>query len=274
MEPASGCRRSVVRRVLQVADRLHIQVACPRANLRVRRNGRLRHPRQSFADGPPDHRHLQEIRRHQLRPGGSARSKIIQPRDLPQPNGASTKAFPATEQLWNAISTCWNWQEPRRTRISDELDFAAISGWESTAIENHSGIVDNLRNFKSDPSPISQTLQPIHPVAKQRSTVVALGESATFDLYLLNDTSKPATGTLTFTMITPSGKRIDLKTLPAPTQAPDVFSLRELSYLTEEGLTFQFEYLSPLSNSTRRFGSAESARRSTATMHLPSRCLA
>ncbi|HZL27953.1 MAG TPA: glycoside hydrolase [Acidobacteriaceae bacterium] len=143
------------------------------------------------------------------------------------------KAFPATEQLWNALGKkCYEtWQNYlENARISDELDFAAISGWESTAIENHSGIVDNLRNFKSDPAPISQTLQPIHPVAKQRSTVIAQGESATFDLYLLNDTSKPANGTLTFSMITPSGKKIDLKTLPAPTQTPDVFS-----YLLQEG---------------------------------------
>jgi beta-galactosidase len=154
------------------------------------------------------------------------------------------KAFPATEQLWNAIGKkCYQtWQNYlENARISDELDFAAISGWESTAIENHSGIVDNLRNFKSDPAPISQTLQPIHPVAKQRSTCVALGQSATFDLFLLNDTSKPATGMLTFSMITPSGKRIDLKSLPTPNQTPDVFSYLlqeafETPKLTEEGL--------------------------------------
>jgi len=143
------------------------------------------------------------------------------------------KAFPATEQLWNAIGKkCYEtWQNYlENARISDELDFAAISGWESTAIENHSGIVDNLRNFKSDPRPIVQTLQPVHPVAKQRSTAVALGQTALFDLFLLNDTSKPATGTLTLSMITPSGKKIDLKTFPAPAQTPDVFS-----YLLQEG---------------------------------------
>ncbi len=147
------------------------------------------------------------------------------------------KAFPATEHLWNAIGKkCYEtWQNYlENARISDELDFAAISGWESTAIENHSGIVDNLRNFKSDPSPIVQTLHPIHPVAKQRSTCVALGESATFDLFLLNDTSKPATGTLTFSMITPSGKRVDLKTSPDPSanarcfQLPTTRRLRDL----------------------------------------------
>ncbi len=62
------------------------------------------------------------------------------------------EAFPATEKLWLSLGkksydTWQNYLE--NARISDELDFAAISGWESTAIENHSGIVDNLRNFKS-----------------------------------------------------------------------------------------------------------------------------
>src|SRR6202522_2527173 len=82
------------------------------------------------------------------------------------------EAFPPTEQLWTALGKkCYEtWQNYlENARISDELDFAAISGWESTAIENHSGIVDNLRTFKSDPGPISQTQQPVHPVTKQRS---------------------------------------------------------------------------------------------------------
>jgi beta-galactosidase len=36
-------------------------------------------------------------------------------------------------------------------RICNENDMAAISGWESTAMENHSGLVDNFRDFKADP---------------------------------------------------------------------------------------------------------------------------
>src|SRR5260370_4379932 len=117
------------------------------------------------------------------------------------------KAFASTESLWLSIGAkCYDtWQNyMENARIGDNLDFAVISGWETTSIENHSGIVDNLRNFKSDPHPISGTLMPIRPVAKQRSLCTALGESATFDLYLLNDTGKPTTRTLTFTSVTPS----------------------------------------------------------------------
>ncbi|CAN5485774.1 hypothetical protein BH10ACI4_BH10ACI4_09310 [soil metagenome] len=170
-------------------------------------------------------------------------------------------AFPATESLWLSIGRkCYDtWQNYlENARISDELDYAAISGWESTSIENHSGIVDNLRNFKSDPAPIIQTLQPIHPVAKQRSMCTARGEAATFDLYLLNDTSKAVNGTLLFTAITPSGSLLKLGSFPVPVQAPDTFSylLKEAFRtppLTEEGMyRFKFSLSSaPLATHTK-----------------------
>jgi hypothetical protein len=170
-------------------------------------------------------------------------------------------AFPATERLWTSLGKkCYDtWQNyMENARISDELDFAAISGWETTAIENHSGIVDNLRNFKSDPGPIRDTLLPVRPVAKQRAMCVEYDTSAIFDLYLCNDTPKPATGTLTFTMITPSGKKSDLITLPAPSQTPDQFSYLlkeafETPPLREEGLyRFKFSISSdPLATQTK-----------------------
>jgi hypothetical protein len=171
------------------------------------------------------------------------------------------KAFPSTENLWLALGKkCYDtWQNYlENARISDDLDFAVISGWESTAIENHSGIVDNLRNFKSDPAPISGTLTPIRPVAKQRSASIARGESATFDLFLLNDTSQPATGKLEFTVVTPSNKLLKLAEFPAPAHVTDQFSylLKEAFQtppLTEEGLyRFKFSLSSaPLSTQTK-----------------------
>jgi hypothetical protein len=170
-------------------------------------------------------------------------------------------AFPATEHLWTSLGKkCYDtWQNyMENARISDELDFAAISGWETTAIENHSGIVDNLRNFKSDPTPISATLLPVRPVAKQRAACTALGEAATFDLYLLNDTDKTATGTLTFSAVTPSGKLIKFAEFPAPEWKRDQFSylVKEAFVtpkLTEEGLwRFKFAISSaPMATQTK-----------------------
>ncbi|HWW96248.1 MAG TPA: hypothetical protein VNY74_01050 [Edaphobacter sp.] len=170
-------------------------------------------------------------------------------------------AFPTAEHLFNALGKkCYDtWQNYlENARISDELDFAVISGWETTAIENHSGIVDNLRNFKSDPTPISATLQPIRPVAKQRSACTARGQSATFDLYLLNDTPQPATGNLSFTAVTPSGKLLKLAGIPVPKHVEDQFSYLLLKGfqtppLLEEGLyRFKLSLSSaPLSTQTK-----------------------
>ena len=171
------------------------------------------------------------------------------------------KAFPTSESVFLAVGrTCYeSWMNyMENARINDALDFAAISGWESTAIENHSGIVDNLRNFKSDPNLIRGSLLPIRPIAKQRSLTIEQGKPATFDLFLANDTGKPASGQLDFWMLTPSNKRQHLLTLPAPEQSPDVFSylLKEAfttPRLGEEGL-YRFKFSissSPLSTQTK-----------------------
>jgi hypothetical protein len=177
-------------------------------------------------------------------------------------------AFPATEKLWTSLGKkCYDtWQNyMENARISDELDFCAISGWETTAIENHSGIVDNLRNFKSDPGPIRDTLLPVRPVAKQQAMCTAMGEAATFDLYLLNDMDAAATGTLSFTAVTPSGKLVKLGEFPAPSLRRDQFSylVKEAFVtpkLTEEGMyKFKFSLSSaPLATQTKEIWVTES----------------
>jgi hypothetical protein len=158
-------------------------------------------------------------------------------------------AFPTCESVFKAVGrTCYeSWMNyMENVRISDELDFAVISGWESTAIENHSGIVDSLRNFKSDPELIRGSLLPIRPIAKQRALVIERGKPTVFDLYLANDTPQPVSGTLTLTMIAPGGRKQKLVTLPAPQHVTDRFSyLLKSDFatppLTEEGL-YRFRF--------------------------------
>ncbi|MEJ0042309.1 MAG: hypothetical protein WDM81_08870 [Rhizomicrobium sp.] len=136
-------------------------------------------------------------------------------------------AFPTVENLFSALGRkCYDsWQQyMENARICDAVDIAAISGWESTAIDNHSGIVDNLRNFKGDPSSLSAALSPLRPVAKQRSLTVASGQRAIFDLYLLNDTGTSAGGTLAFAMTDPAGQTIKLGVFPTPRFQPEQFS--------------------------------------------------
>jgi hypothetical protein len=159
------------------------------------------------------------------------------------------RAFPTASALFRSIGEkCYaSWQQyMENARINDALDFAVISGWESTAVENHSGIVDNMRNHKGDPALIADTLRPVRPVAKQHHLCHAVGESAVFDLYLLNDTTRPVTGTLIFTMTDPAGVVTNLGQWPALAHVADQFSYTlatafQTPALTREGIyTFRF----------------------------------
>jgi beta-galactosidase len=136
-------------------------------------------------------------------------------------------AFPSTEELFHALGNkCYeSWQQYlENIRICDAVDFAAISGWESTSIENHSGIVDNLRNFKGDPDLIAGSLFPVRPVAKQHALTYATGKSAVFDLYLLNDTGKMPEGKLRLDVADPTGRRVTLNAWDMPALTADRFS--------------------------------------------------
>jgi beta-galactosidase len=149
-------------------------------------------------------------------------------------------AFPTAESVFLAcgLTEYQSWQNyMENARISDDLDFAAISGWESTAIENHSGIVDNLRNFKSDPKLIAGSLLPVRPIAKQHSMCVGPDDPFVFDLFLANDTGKPVTGELIFSVIDPKNRITEIGRYPVPAQTPDQFS-----YLIAEKVTYKHRF--------------------------------
>jgi hypothetical protein len=137
------------------------------------------------------------------------------------------KAFPKTDDLFLSLGnkSYESWQQyMENARICDAIDFAVISGWESTAIENHSGIVDNLRNFKGDPKLIASSLRPVCLVAKQHKLCYAMGDSAVLDLYLLNDTGRPLSGKLRLSMVSPAGDTIALGAWDTPALVGDQFS--------------------------------------------------
>lgn len=135
------------------------------------------------------------------------------------------KAFPTAESLFLSIGrkAYDSWQNYlENIRIGDEVDVACISGWETTAIENHSGIVDNLRYFKADPALVRASLLLVRPIAKQRRLAYAVGERAEVDLYLFNDSGEQVSGTLRLSVIGPDGSERDVATYPAPTFESDV----------------------------------------------------
>jgi beta-galactosidase len=57
------------------------------------------------------------------------------------------------------------------TRLAEATDYFVVSGWESTMIENHSGIVDNQRDFKGDPVRFSQNNGRLRPVIEPHGLV-------------------------------------------------------------------------------------------------------
>ena len=150
-------------------------------------------------------------------------------------NGASARPSRTTSELFQSIGRrayeSWG-QFLENIRICEVNDYAAISGWESTAIENHSGLVDNFRDFKSNPDPIRHSLLPVRPVAKQKALVAALDEKVAFDLYLLNDSNRPAPGCLTFSITGPHGVRQAIGGYNAPKLVRD-----QLSYLVKENVS-------------------------------------
>ena len=72
-------------------------------------------------------------------------------------------------------------------RISNNIDGYVTNGWESTKLENHSGIVDVYRNFKADPQLIAHYNQPLFVAVKLRNKVVEKGDKILVDLFLVNE---------------------------------------------------------------------------------------
>lgn len=102
------------------------------------------------------------------------------------------KAYPTASQLYRSIGrkSYVFWQRmTENIRISNPVDYMVISGWESTAVENHSGLVDAHRNLKSDPKPMQLATAPSLLVIRPRRFTVGKGDTAVVDIHLVNETN-------------------------------------------------------------------------------------
>jgi len=118
------------------------------------------------------------------------------------------QAFPTDSALFQSIGyrTYFFWQRiVEQTRMDNANDGVVISGWESTTIDNHSGLVDNHRFLKSDPKIIADACQPEALVIQPRSVIVALGRKNLIDVYLLNELNRTGTQTLKLSARNPNG---------------------------------------------------------------------
>ena len=72
-------------------------------------------------------------------------------------------------------------------RICNNVDYIVLSGWESTTIDDHSGMVDSLRKLKADPALIHQASGPEVLVVRPRHYVIAKGDTAVVDVHQINE---------------------------------------------------------------------------------------
>ena len=91
-------------------------------------------------------------------------------------------------------------------RMLNKTDMIALSGWESTAIENHSGLVDVHRNFKADPALIKKATEPEVLVLRPRHFVTAEGEKNIMDVHLINEVNRKGPHTLAIKVLDATGK--------------------------------------------------------------------
>ena len=110
-------------------------------------------------------------------------------------------AFPTAEALFLAAGARHYFVSSHiieNARIADANDYIALTGWESTTIDNHSGIVDALRHFKAEPSLIRQANAPELLVLHARHYVVAKGDAAIVDAFIVNEVNRQGPFTLHF----------------------------------------------------------------------------
>jgi len=119
------------------------------------------------------------------------------------------EAFPTVDGLTTSIGnkSYYFWGRViENIRICNENDGMAISGWESTPIENHCGLMDVFRNFKGDPELIKYYTRPLHLAIKSRNLVLEKGGSLVSDVYIVNEVGLSGPCRLEFQAVGPDGK--------------------------------------------------------------------
>jgi hypothetical protein len=99
-------------------------------------------------------------------------------------------AFPSAEKLFQEAGAKHYFSAAHlleNARICNNVDYIVLSGWESTTIDDHSGMVDSLRQLKADPAPIHQASEPEVLVVRPRHYVIAKGDTAVVDVHQINE---------------------------------------------------------------------------------------
>ncbi len=120
-----------------------------------------------------------------------------------------TGAFPSPSALFrsagNRAYEFWG-RIVENGRIGGLTDVMVLSGWESTTIDNHSGLVDCHRNFKGDPRLLRAYTHPLHLALKARNLVVERGKKVLFDVYLAGRSPFSGKARLVLRALGPDGR--------------------------------------------------------------------
>jgi beta-galactosidase len=112
------------------------------------------------------------------------------------------QAFPTAETLFRQAGAKHYFSAAHlleNARMCDAVDYIVLSGWESTTIDDHSGLVDALRQLKADPALIHQAAQPEVLVIRPRHYVMAQGDTAVVDVHQINEQNLTGSWRLTVT---------------------------------------------------------------------------
>jgi beta-galactosidase len=108
-------------------------------------------------------------------------------------------AFPTSESLFRAVGARHYFDAAHiieNARIADANDYIALTGWESTTVDNNSGLVDSLRLLKGDPALLHQATAPEVLVVHARHYVLAKGDAAVVDAFIVNEVDRKGSFTL------------------------------------------------------------------------------
>ena len=111
-------------------------------------------------------------------------------------------AFPTAETLFREAGAKHYFSAAHlleNARMCNAVDYIVLSGWESTTIDDHSGLVDSLRQLKADPTLIHQAAQPELLVIRPRHYVIAAGDTAVVDVHQINEKNLTGSWLLTVT---------------------------------------------------------------------------
>jgi len=126
-------------------------------------------------------------------------------------NNGFGKAFPNVDSLTRKMGNVAYYYQGRiieNVRINNIIDGYAVNGWESMKLENHSGVVDNYRNLKGDPELISRYNKPLFVAVKINRKVLSTKDTATIDLYIVNEQNITGNANLKVEALNPAGKII------------------------------------------------------------------